>query len=101
MVPDYGGLEQTAGPDYAADVFDIIPRVPSPSRADVCPYLQDSDRGTDNPGMETGLFGQRSVEALPREPVVPWSFQLPERSEIQSAPASRNVVQNRFSDFLA
>lgn len=69
-----------------------VPDVPKP---------QGFDQGTDNLGMRTGLVEQRSVVALPREPMVPWSFLLLARSEIESSPASSNVVQNRLRDVLA
>jgi hypothetical protein len=62
---------------------------------------QGFDQSKDNPGMQTGLIGQRSVVVLPPEPMVPGSFLLLERREVESSPASKNVGQNRFRDFLA
>ena len=56
---------------------------------------QGFDLGREDPAKESGIVGLQSVVASPPEPMVRWSFWLPERNEIQSSPASRNLVQDR------
>ena len=72
---------------------------PAPVGQPGLPKPQGFDQGTDHRDMRNALVRQRSVVAVPREPVVPWSFLLPERSEIESYAAAWNFVQNRLGAF--